>query len=444
MSLLDGLLITAADHHPDNFKHFCKNIPEEWVQQTLATTGTATVRRRRLPAEQVVWLVIGMALLRDRPIDDVVASLDLVLDPQRGPLAGGTVPQARSKLGEEPMQRLFDMTAAAWADESSDVYRWRGLRVYGIDGTTMRVADSAENREHFGSASAGDRGESGYPLVRVAALMVLRSHMVAAISFGPYAEPEIKHAELIVGRVPDNALVVVDRGFLSAAFLIGIERAGANRHWLTRAKSNTKYEVVKALGDGDALVELQVSKEARRKEPSLPEVMQVRAVSYQRPGHPRQTLLTSLTDSRKYPAAEVVLLYHERWELELGYGEVKTDMLERLECIRSKSPAMVRQELWGIFLAYNMVRLEMDRVARELKLWPTKISFVASLRLIRDEWLWSAIASRPGSIPGHLQALRVNLSRLVLPPRRRERICPRAVKIKMSNYSRKRPGAAAR
>lgn len=443
MALFAGLLITAADHHPESFGRFCRNIPEDWVQQTLVATGTATLRRRRLPAEQVVWLVIGMALYRDRPIDEVVTSLDLVVDPQRGGLSSGTVPQARAKLGEEPMQRLFEMTAAAWAIESANVYRWRRLAVYGIDGTTMRVADSAANREHFGSASAGERGISGYPLVRIAALMVLRSHLVAAVSFGPYRDAEMKHAEQIIDRVPDDSLLIVDRGFLSAAFLLGIQRTGANRYWLTRAKSNTKYRIVETLGPGDALIEMDVSSAARAKDPSLPLVMRARAISYQRPGCKPQTLLTSLLDPRKFPAAEIKLLYHERWELELGYGEVKTDMLAREECIRSKSPQMVRQELWGIFLAYNMVRLEMDRVARQLGIWPTKISFVAALHLIRDEWMWSA-GARPGAIPRHLHNLRANIKRLVLPPRRRERVYPRAVKLKMSNFPRKRPAGAAK
>lgn len=423
MALLDALLISAADPHPESLARFRQNIPEQWVQQCLTATGTATLRRRRLPAEQVVWLVIGMALFRDRPIDDVVRSLDLVLDPQRGELSRAVVPQARAKLGQEPMQRLFEMTADAWVNESAGFYRWRKLAVFGIDGTTLRVADSPENREYFGGASAGKRGASGYPLVRVAALMVLRSHLLAGVSFGPYRESEMKHAEHIVGLVPDDALMIVDRGFLSAAFLLGIQRSGSNRHWLTRTKSNTQYRVVQRLGPGDALVELDVSKTARAKDPSLPAVMRARAISYQRPGHKPQTLLTSLTDPRQYPAVEVELLYHERWELELGYGEVKTDMLQGLECIRSKSPELVKQELWGIFLTYNLVRLEMDRVARQLKLEPTKISFVAALRLIRDEWMWSNVAS-PGAIPRHLLNLRANLTRLVLPPRRRDRVFP--------------------
>ncbi|MDP9352746.1 MAG: transposase, partial [Chloroflexota bacterium] len=117
---------------------------------------------------------------------------------------------------------------------------------------------------------------------------------------------------------------------------------------------------------------------------------------------------------------------------------LKTEMLEREEALRSKSPEAVAQELWGLLLVYNLVRLEMERTAAEAQVEPVRISFVAALRLIRDEWLWCAVAS-PGAIPRHLQNMRRDLKFFVLPERRSHRSNPRAVKLKMSNYDRKRP-----
>ena len=177
----------------------------------------------------------------------------------------------------------------------------------------------------------------------------------------------------------------------------------------------------------------------RRDDPSLPRTWVARAIHYQRKGFPPGTLLTTLVDSEEYPASELVALYHERWEIELGYDEIKTEVLEREEAIRSKSSEAVSQELWGILLAYNLVRLEMERVADEAGVEPTRISFISALHLVCDEWLWCAVAS-PGAIPRHLKNLRAKLARLVLPPRR-SRTYPRAVKIKMSNYPRKRPSS---
>ena len=131
-------------------------------------------------------------------------------------------------------------------------------------------------------------------------------------------------------------------------------------------------------------------------------------------------------------------LYHERWEIELGFGELKTDMLERLETIRSKSPAAVTQEMWGLLIAYNLVRLEMQRIAAEFEIAPTRISFVASLRHCVEQWHFAAMAS-PGTIPSRLATATDRMRTFVLPPRRHERVFPRAVKIKMSNYARKVP-----
>ncbi len=103
---------------------------------------------------------------------------------------------------------------------------------------------------------------------------------------------------------------------------------------------------------------------ARAANPSLPRRWEARAVRCQRRGFPPQVLLTSLVDAEGYPAAEIAAPYHERWEIELGYDEVKAEMLDRQEAIRSSRPAGIAQELWGIALAYNLVRLEMVRMQR--------------------------------------------------------------------------------
>jgi hypothetical protein len=267
--------------------------------------------------------------------------------------------------------------------------------------------------------------------------MALRSHLLAGVAFGPYGESELSYAAALWQSVPNNSLTIVDRNYLAAPVLVPLHRDGTNRHWLTRAKTRTVSHVIEQLGPGDDLVELETSPASLQRDPTLPPRYRARAIRYQRKGFESQTLLTSLVDADAYPAAEIVALYHERWEIELGYDEIKTEMLDREEAIRSRTPKGVRQELWGILIAYNLVRLEMARVAAAAKVEPTRISFVNAMRLICDEWLWCAIAS-PGAIPKHLRNLRVALTSLVLPPRRSERVYPRAVKIKMSNYPRKR------
>lgn len=423
---------------PAEFPRFRASIDQAWIEEALAATGTATVRRRRLPAEQVIWLVLGMALMRDRPILDIVDKLDLAFPSRDGkPIVPAAVAQARARLGDEPVQWLFMRTGETWAHQSARRHAWRGLALYGVDGSTARAPDSPSNRQYFGGQSGRNESDSGYPLVRLVVLMALRSHLLAAASFGPYAS-EHHYAADLWSSVPDDSLTMVDRGFLAAGILVPLGRGGKNRHWLTRAKSTTKWRVVEQLAEGDDLVEFTVSAEARAKDPSLPSTYRARAIRYQRPGFRPQTLLTSLVDAQAYPRDEIAALYHERWELELGYDELKTEMLEREEAIRSRTPVGVAQELWGLLLAYNLIRLEMERIAHEAGVAPNRISFVAALRFIRDEWFWLEGTRTPGAIPRHLADLRRNILRFVL-PERRPRSYPRAVKLKMSNYKRKRP-----
>ncbi len=442
---LSEALAYTASVTPGDYTTFRRHLDPAFIEEALATTGTATLRKRRLSADRVVWLVIGMSLVRDRSIAAVVQQLDLAMPTEDGmrTVASSAVAQARARLGAEPMEWLFERTATQWADASADRDRWRGLALYGVDGTTIRVPDSAENRAHFGSQWSGvdrdgkDRGLSGYPLVKMVTLMALRSHLIAAACFGPYMTDERQYAKALWSSIPEHSLVLLDREYLDAAVLQGLSTT--DRHWMTPAKSTTQWRVIETLGKDDTLVEMTTSSEARKKHPHLPTHFDVRAIRYQRKGYPPRTLLTSLVDAKRYPAAELRVLYHERWEIELGFGELKTDMLQRLEAIRSRRPDTVAQELWGLLLAYNLIRLEMERVADETGVAPTRISFIAALRLVIDEWSWSNNSTAPGAIPRHLTDLRDKIRVFVLPERRSDRVQPRAVKIKMSNYARKRP-----
>ncbi len=443
----EALEFTAA-FTAASFPNLSKHLDPGWIEEALLATGTATIRRRRLPAEQTVWLLLGMAVMRDLPIAAVARQLDVALPAADGSrtVASSALSQARARLGPEPMEWLFLRSSEEWARRSADADRWRGLALYGVDGSTLRVADSEENRAHFGGQDSGRheggraQRQSGYPLMKLVVVMALRSHLLATAVFGPYATDERTYATTLWQTIPDQSLVLFDRGHLQASVMVPLMTQGTQRHWLTRAKSTTKFTSVRRLGPGDELVEFKVSSEARRKDPSLPTHFNARAIRYRRKGYQPQILLTSLVDEKAYPADELRALYHERWEIELGFGEIKTDMLERLETIRSKTPAAVAQEMWGLLIAYNLIRLEMERVAGELGVPPTRISFVAALREFVNEWHLASVVS-PGTVPQRLSTLTDRLRHYVLPPRRPERVYPRAVKIKMSNYARKVPSS---
>jgi len=432
--LQEALLDVASYALPENLDGLKAHLNPDLIEEALCYAGVASIRRRRLPAEQVVWLVIGMALYRREPIERIVEKLELAVpDPKRTLLAKSAIAQARQRLKDEALEYLFTVTAAEWSARSADAHRWRGYALYGWDGTTMRVPDSPENREEFGGQRAGGgRGDSGYPMVRVVAAMALRSHVLSDFRVADYGTGETTLARGLWSSVPDNSLVIFDRNFLIKHELVHFEMSG-NKHWLSRSKVNTRWASVKRLGPNDELVELETQ------EPGIP-TWQLRAIHYKRKGFPRATLLTSLLDPTTAPAKELIALYHERWELELGYDELKTHMLDRQEAIRSRTPDGVRQELWGLAIAYNLIRLEMERVAKLAKVAPTRISFVAAMGLIKDE-LAGLVGQRLalGTIPSRLAFLEQQLKRLVLPERRTQRSYPRAVKRKMSNYPRKRP-----
>jgi hypothetical protein len=273
--------------------------------------------------------------------------------------------------------------------------------------------------------------------VRLTALIALRSHLLAGASFGPYAVDERVYAADLWDAIPDHSLTLLDRNYLQANVLVPLSTKGTDRHWMTRAKSTSAWTVLEKLGKGDFLVEMEVSSAARQKDPSLPASFRCRVIEYKRPGHAAQKLITSLVDAKRFPRGELVELYHERWEIELAYDEIKTDVLHRQECIRSQSPDGVRQEIWGILLAYNLVRVEMERVADEIGVPPLRISFIASLRAIRDRWLLAATTDSLGNVPRFLRDLREEIATFLLPPRR-SRTFPRHVKLKMSNYPRNR------
>lgn len=425
---------------PGSFDQFARHLTADWIDDALILTGTATLRRRRLPAEAVVWLLVGIALMRNQSIERVAALLGVALPSTTGELvARSALTQARQRLGEAPMEYLFAATGAEWAARGADAHRWRGLSLYAMDGSTLRVPDSRENWEAFGGQQGnGARAGSAYPTVRAVALMALRSHVIAAMRFGSYQTGEVTLARELWAEVPNDSLLIVDRGFVVAADLAALEQDGTNRKWLSRAKSATKLRTIEKLGRDDELVEVMLAGSTRRANKQLPEHWTVRAIRYKRKGFRASTLLTSLTDAEKYPRDEVIALYHDRWEIELGYDEIKTHLLAREEAIRSRTPAGVRQELWAIGLAYNLVRVEMERAAEEAGVPPTRISFVNALSMIVNAWIvWSTPPLAPGRIPSALLDLRMRLRLLVLPERRPERSYPRVVKIKMSNYDKK-------
>jgi len=267
---MDEIMEAALAMGPaEGLSHFAEAIDKEWIEQALQATGTASCRRRKLPAERVVWLVLGMAMFADCSIGDVVDHLDLVV-PGVKSLAPSSVPKARYRLGPAPIEWLFRRTAQEWSDPGG-LDGWRGLSLFAVDGTCMRVQDSDENFEHFGKPGGrGGSNDAGYPQLRMACLMNLGTRLLVDACFGPYSHSEHKLAEDLWNHVSDNSITILDRGFVNYTTFAGLIQSGNNRHFMVRMRRDMTCTEIEELPDGSILADLQPSRALRRANPACP------------------------------------------------------------------------------------------------------------------------------------------------------------------------------
>lgn len=369
MPLLNDLL-DFSDHPlmpPPSAQLFAEHLPVEWIQHCLTLSAHATVRRRRLPGDMVIWMVVAMAFFRNEPITDVVRRLNLSADGEAGInlLARSAVTQARQRVGAAPVEWLFRQTAQTWGSERYLKDDWHGLQLFAIDGAQFRTPDEPELREYYGSANTSTERQSAYPVMRLVALMNQGSHILLNAVTAPYRRSETVLAHSMLATIPDNSITLFDKLFYSADLLLTLSQLGCNRHWLLPAWKNIAAETEESYGPGDRLLKLKVSLQARKKNPALPEFWYARAVTYEVNGV-EKTVLTSLPADR-YKAKEVAELYHSRWEIEVGFRNLKSSLLNNALVLRSRKVELLEQEVWGMLLAYNLIRREATKAAEKHK-----------------------------------------------------------------------------
>lgn len=412
-----------------SLSNFSELIDLKWIDDCLQQTGKASIRKRKLPAEHVIWLVIGLALFRNQPIWYVVQQLQLVFGTSEYCVPSASV-QARQRLGLEPLSYLFETLSQAWFQESQNQYdTFHGLTICAVDGVVWAMPHTDENFKHFGS-SKGKTALAPNPQVRAVCLVNTHTHEVIDAQIGSMDQGELTLAKDLC--TPENTLTLFDRAYFSADFLIGWQ-SQENRHWLMRAKENLRYEIIKKNSASDFHIRMPISPRAKKLNPHLGDCWEARLIEINHLGKVRQ-YITSLIDSKAYPLKELGQLYIQRWEIEMCYREIKSDLQDGMH-LRSKQPELVYQELWGVLIAYNVLRRQMKLMAQVAKVSPLRISFhIASLSLInllRHTPLESA-----GNLPKHLERL-MEQSKMFILPERRQRTCPRVVKMKPQKYPRK-------
>jgi hypothetical protein len=433
--MFDDTLHFLANHleSPD-WHRLGEHLPVEWIEQAVQRTEATSIRHRRLPAEQVVWLMVALALYRHKSISEVLDDLGLAVPDSQTPFVSkSAAAQARQRLGPDPLKWLFDHSARHWSGQDQRAYIFKGLKLFAMDGTTLRTHDTPENREHFGAQLYASGAIASYPQVRGVTLTALPTHIVHSAAFGPYGTNEMLYAKQLIKDVPDESLTVFDRGFLSAEILCALTQNGKERHYIIPAKSNTRWEVIEGDGD-DCTVRMRVSPQARAKCPDLPEFWEARAITVVDAQARKRILLTSLRERRRYKPSDIATCYERRWGIETSYRELKQTMLGTALTLRSKTMDGVYQEIWGTLIAYNLVRLEIAKAALAVKCEPTEVSFIRAFHLIQFELHWAAVTRSYGKLPASMKHLRERLVSL-LNDERPDRKFDRAVKALPKRYA---------
>lgn len=419
-----------------------KHLEPSLIEDALKSTGRASQRVRKLPAQFMVWLVVSLALFRRLSIRNILCRLGKPLggaDLWEEEPSSAAVVKARNRLGVDPMKYVAQKLARSLRGRFRSQSRWRGMELLIIDGSTFKVPDSPANAQYFGRPGAS-RGTAAFPQMRALFLLSATHRFIRAHRFAPYSSGEVTMAMELVEEVPKGSLVLIDRNFFTYKLLVRLLERGA--HFLVRVKKNTRVRRLCRLGKGDYLVEVTTPRYIRRKDPGFPARMVLRELLVDTGANEPLRLFSSLTDPELYSAPELSGLYLERWEVETSLDEVKTHQAEattvnRPVIFRSKSPERVLQEACGLVIAYNLVRAVIAEAARSVQVSPLRISFVGALARVREAV--PRMASAPTrSLPFLYRELIKNISRCVLPPRRKRRN-PRAVKTKMSKYPLRKP-----
>ena len=423
------IVVAGGVFAPGHLGELTRIIPFEMVDEVLAGCGAAQRRVRKLPARVVVYLLLAAALFEPAGYLAVWRKLTSALEGAGAvPVTGGALWQARTRLGPEPLRALFDLLRGSSAAPGSSGSWWRGLLVCAIDGTTLDVPDTPGHRARLGKGSNQYTAACGFPQIRLAALVACGTRAIIDAVFGPAADGEPAYAARLLRSAHAGMIVLLDRYF-GAAALIG-ELAGTKADLLVRLKSNRKLPVLRRYPDGSyrsqigavpvRVIECQIT---------------IATSAGRRTGAYR--LATTLLDHHRYPAGALVTLYHQRWEIETAYLELKSSVLGG-RVLRARSPAAVAQEVYALLTCYQIVRIAItDAIEAAGGIDPDRGSFTIALNAARD-----LLTQAANVIAGTVIDLIGDIGRRVLDnllPDRRLRVSPRVVKRAISKYQARGP-----
>jgi Insertion element 4 transposase N-terminal/Transposase DDE domain len=378
-----------------------KTFPLDKIHAVLAATGKESLRQRDLPAHVVVYYVIALALFMQSSYREVLRCLlegiQWLMEPSAEiDVAGNSgISQARTRLGWEPLRQLHDEVVRPVAVAATKGAWYREWRLVSIDGSTLDVADEKGNNEAFGRPGA-NRGTSAYPQIRFVSLVENGTHVLFGSRMADYATSEIALAKTVLPSLSKGMLCLADRGFFGFGMWTQAAATGADLLW--RVRKNILLPCEKRLPDGSYLSRIYPSQQDQRGERNG---TVVRVIEYRLEGvegaEPLYRLATTIAGHERAPAAELAALYHERWEIESAFDELKTHLRGAQIVLRSKTPDLVRQEFYGLLMAHFAIRGLMHEAALRTDEDPDRLSFLHTVRVVRRKM--AAFGAIPPSEP---------------------------------------------
>jgi len=422
------ITVAGGRFAPGHLGELTQHLPFDMVDAALTATRTTQARLRDLPSRVVVYLLLAACLFPEvgylgvwRKLTAGLAGIATVT-----PSAGG-LGQARHRIGAAPLRWLFDLLRGPAAGPRQRGTWWRGLLVCAIDGTTLTVPDNPRMLARF-TKQRGNHGGTGYPQVRLVALLACGTRTVIDAVFGPTTSGETTYTPRLLPSLHTGMILLADRNFAAKDLLADIADTGA--HVLVRLKNGRKTPILARYPDGSYL--------------SILGHLQVRVIECEitisTPAG-RQTglyrLATTLLDHHDYPASELITLYHQRWEIETAYLELKSSILGG-RVLRARTPIGIEQEIYALLVTYQVLRTAMaDATLTQPDTDPDRASFTTAWQTARDQVIQAA-----GVIADTVIDLVGTIGRHVLDnlmPDRRIRLCPRIVKRAISKYQARGP-----
>ena len=367
--------------------------PTKIVDSILNEQGLSSKRVRSFPATAGVYYCMGLSLYPEQAYESVFQAVSQGLA-WRSPgahsgdgVVKSAISKVRTKLGSAPLEKLVQTCCQPLGriDAHPQAF-FAKRRIVALDGSTLELPDERANAQAFGYPGSRT-GWAAYPHARCAILVECATHAVLAAELGPYNTPERELCLPLFKRLEPGMLCLADRGFNGFEVWQQALSSGADLLW--RMAKDRQFPVVKLLSDGTYISQIRPSRNRAKGDAKSMDKntapISIRVVEYELPNQPeRYRLVTSLLDEHEAPGLELAALYHQRWQVEAVFDELKTHLNQNRRVLRSKTPALVRQEFFGWILAHYAVRWLMHEAADQAGILHAELSFIATVQLVKQ------------------------------------------------------------